>query len=161
MPNTRDLTDFAFAEPFQPFRIQTTSGRVLEIRYEWEVQVGRSDFMVHTPPENDPDAPPRWEIIRLDLIESMESLHPTAPTTVFVVQHLHVHENGEECVKMIGVYESRRAAEQAVRRLATQPGFRDHRNIVDPLRDDEKSGFYIDAYRVGEDHWTEGYETGR
>jgi hypothetical protein len=79
--------------------------------------------------------------------------------SVFVVQHLHVHAQGEECVKMIGVYKSRRAAEQAVRRLASQLGFRDRPNIIDPLKDHEESGFYIDEYRIGEDHWTEGYVT--
>jgi hypothetical protein len=83
----------------------------------------------------------------------------TSPASVFVVQHLHVHANGEECVKMIGVYETRKAAEQAVGRLATQPGFRDYPKIIDPLRDDEESGFYIDEYKIGKDHWTEGYVT--
>ena len=80
-------------------------------------------------------------------------------TSVFVVQHLHVHENGEECVKLIGVYESRRAAEQAVERVALQPGFCDWPSIIDPLRDGEESGFYIDEYEVGKDHWTEGFVT--
>jgi hypothetical protein len=83
----------------------------------------------------------------------------TPLVSVFVVQHLHVHANGEECVKMIGVYETRRAAEQAVERLATQPGFRDYPKIIDPRQDDEESGFYIDGYKIGEDHWTEGYVT--
>jgi hypothetical protein len=82
-----------------------------------------------------------------------------SPASVFVVQHLHIHATGEECVKVIGVYETRIAAEQAVGRLATQPGFRDYPKIIDPLRDDGESGFYIDEYKVGEDHWTEGYVT--
>jgi hypothetical protein len=83
----------------------------------------------------------------------------TPLASVFLVQHLHVHADGDECVKIIGVYESRRAAEQAVGRLATQPGFRDYPKIIDPLRDDEEIGFYIDEYEVGEDHWSEGYVT--
>ncbi|MEN6497974.1 MAG: hypothetical protein ABFD16_27055 [Thermoguttaceae bacterium] len=82
-----------------------------------------------------------------------------APSSVFIVQHLHVHDNGNEDVKMIGVYESRKAAEQAVERLAKQSGFRDWPKIVNPLQDNEESGFYIDEYRIGEDHWTEGYVT--
>lgn len=81
----------------------------------------------------------------------------TSPTSVFVVQHLHVHTNGEECVKMIGVYETRRAAEDAVERLVAKPGFRDYPQIIEPLRDAEESGFYIDEYEIGEDHWTEGF----
>jgi len=79
--------------------------------------------------------------------------------SVFVVQHLHVHAGGEECVKMIGVYANRSDAEQAVGRLSTQPGFRDYRRVIDPLRDDDECGFYIDEYKIGEDHWTEGYVT--
>ena len=79
--------------------------------------------------------------------------------SVFIVQHIHVHEHGAEDLKLIGVYESRKAAEQAVERLARQPGFRDWPCIIDPLQDDEERGFYIDEYKVGEDHWTEGYVT--
>lgn len=79
--------------------------------------------------------------------------------SVFVVQHLHVHADGGECVKMIGVYETQSDAQQAVGRLSAQHGFRDHPRIIDPLRDDEESGFYIDEYKIGEDHWTEGYVT--
>lgn len=82
-----------------------------------------------------------------------------SPKSVFVVQHLHVHDSGEECVKFIGVYESRSAAEEAVLRLADQPGFREHPNIVRPEADDPESGFYIDEYEIGKDHWTEGYVT--
>lgn len=60
---------------------------------------------------------------------------------------------------MIGVYETHGDAEQAVRRLSKQPGFRDHPGIIHPDRDDEESGFYINEYEIGEDHWTEGYVT--
>ena len=60
---------------------------------------------------------------------------------------------------MIGVYETQSDAEQAVGRLSTQPGFRDYSRIIDPRQDDEESGFYIVEYKIGEDHWTEGYVT--
>ena len=79
-----------------------------------------------------------------------------AAASVFVVQHLHVYADGEEEVKMIGVYESREAAVRAVQRLATQPGFRDWPDI----RDDCKSGFYVNEYEIGKDHWCEGYTAG-
>lgn len=82
-----------------------------------------------------------------------------SPVTVLVVQHLHVHANGEECVKMIGVYSNRAEAEQAVTRQSSLSGFRDHPHIIDPLRDERQSGFYIDEYQVGQDHWTEGFVT--
>ncbi len=78
---------------------------------------------------------------------------------VFLVQHLHVHEDGRECVKLIGVYESRTDAERAIGRVSTQPGFRDFSRVIDPILDDEESGFYIDKYRIGKDHWTEGFVT--
>jgi hypothetical protein len=83
----------------------------------------------------------------------------TPLTSVFVVQHLHIHGNGEECVKLIGVYENRSAAQQAVGRVNSQPGFCDYPKIIDPLQDEEGSGFYIDEYSLGKDHWTEGYTT--
>ena len=67
---------------------------------------------------------------------------------VFVVQHVHDMEDGEEDVKMIGVYSSREKAEQAVERLQIQPGF-----------SDLPEGFCIDRYPVDKDHWTEGYVT--
>lgn len=78
-------------------------------------------------------------------------------SSVFVVHHLHISDDGAEDVKLIGVYESRPAAEEAVSRLASQPGFRDWPAIIDILHDDEESGFYIDEFRVGEDHWAEGF----
>lgn len=80
-------------------------------------------------------------------------------SSVFVVQYLSVHENGEECLMMIGVYESRSAAEEAVKRLASQPGFRESPNIIDPSTDEEDNGFYIDEYEIGKDHWPEGFVT--
>ncbi|GBF07447.1 hypothetical protein DAERI_140108 [Deinococcus aerius] len=65
---------------------------------------------------------------------------------VFIVQHVHEFGDGNEDVKMIGVYSDRASAEAAVERLSRQPGFRDC-----------PEGFHVDAYRLGEDHWTSGY----
>jgi hypothetical protein len=72
------------------------------------------------------------------------------PTDVFVVEHLHVHDDGEEDAKLIGIYSTRTAAEKAVERLKLKPGFRD-----------TPEGFTIDLYRLDEDHWTEGFVTVR
>jgi hypothetical protein len=70
---------------------------------------------------------------------------------IFVVQHLHIHEDGEEDVKFIGVYSSREEAERAVERLKLQPGFCD---VPD--------GFSIDPYGLDEDSgWAGGYVTVR
>ena len=67
---------------------------------------------------------------------------------LFVVQHAHELEDGEDEVKMIGVYSTRENAESAVERLRLQPGFRD-----------TPEGFCIDDYPVDKDHWAEGYVT--
>lgn len=65
--------------------------------------------------------------------------------SVFVVQHSR-EVTDQEDVKMIGVYASRDDAEAAVGRMARQPGFREH-----------PSGFTIDEYEIGKDHWAEGF----
>ena len=67
---------------------------------------------------------------------------------VFVVQHVHEIGTGEEDVKMIGVYSTPELAAAAVRRLRTQPGFRD-----------TPDGFDVDRYTIDEDNWTEGFVT--
>lgn len=83
----------------------------------------------------------------------------TVMNNVFVLQHLHVLPNGEDSVKLIGVYRSRDAAQQAVERLRIQPGFKDHPRIVDPLEEGDGQGFHIDTYPLDTDHWPEGYMT--
>ena len=65
--------------------------------------------------------------------------------SVFVVQHSYEVGDRDE-VKMIGVYGSRSDAEAAIVRLASRPGFREH-----------TSGFHIDEYHIGKDHWVEGF----
>jgi hypothetical protein len=67
---------------------------------------------------------------------------------LFVVEHLHVLDDGEEAVKFIGVYSTKEAAQRAVDRLKLKPGFCD-----------APDGFSIDAYTLDEDNWTEGYIT--
>jgi hypothetical protein len=69
---------------------------------------------------------------------------------VFVVQHVHELDLDDEDVKFIGVYSSEQAANAAVARLSSQPGFRD-----------ATSGFHVDRYTVDQDHWTEGFVTVR
>lgn len=66
--------------------------------------------------------------------------------SVFVLQHVHEREDGEEDVKFIGVYSSREKADEAVTRLGRLPGF-----------SDAPDGFHVDKYRVDQDHWVEGY----
>ena len=67
---------------------------------------------------------------------------------LFVLQHLHVLDDGEEDVKFIGVYSTRAAAQQAVDRLRLKPGFCE-----------TPEGFSIDPYTLDEDNWQDGYTT--
>ena len=66
-------------------------------------------------------------------------------TSVFILHHSYGVADDEE-VKLIGVYATREDAEAAVRRLAQQPGFRDY-----------QSGFHVNQYEIGKDHWSEGF----
>jgi hypothetical protein len=69
-------------------------------------------------------------------------------TTVYVLQHVHLSDDGAEDTKFIGVYSSRDNARAAVERLSRAPGF-----------SDAPDGFHIDEYQLDEDQWTEGYIT--
>ncbi|HEY9286437.1 MAG TPA: hypothetical protein VIT43_00275 [Candidatus Dormibacteraeota bacterium] len=66
---------------------------------------------------------------------------------VFVVQHSYPTGRCDE-IKFIGVYRSHAAATNAVGRLRTAPGFREH-----------PDDFTIDEYRLDADHWVEGFVT--
>ncbi|MEH6393317.1 hypothetical protein [Pseudoalteromonas sp.] len=77
--------------------------------------------------------------------------------SVYLLEHLHVISDDNECVKTIGIYASEVDALNAVERLKHQPGFKDF-PVVNPLSGDE-SGFYINTYQIGEDNWSEGFET--
>lgn len=67
-------------------------------------------------------------------------------THVCVLQHVHVAPNGDEDVKLIGVYVTEADAQAAVSRLRQQPGFRE-----------QPEGFHISRYELNKDHWTEGF----
>jgi hypothetical protein len=161
------LMNHVSAEPFCPFRIKMAGGVSFEIRRPEMVQVGRTRAVVSTWMSDSNDAvEARDQEIPIDLIESIEPLAPATglqcdvahgqPASVFVVQHLHILEHEEEDVKMIGVYASRGDAEDAVNRLVQMPGFNDFPEIVDEC---SRSGFFIEEYRIGEDHWREGFVT--
>ena len=67
-------------------------------------------------------------------------------STIFVLQHVHTHDDGTEDIKFIGVYSSAANAQAAAARLVRLPGF-----VGEP------SGFHIDPYRVDQDQWAEGF----
>jgi len=68
--------------------------------------------------------------------------------TVYLLWHSHEISASETDEKLIGVYRTREAAEQAISRTKLLPGFVDC-----------PQGFEIDAYEIGVDNWTEGYAT--
>jgi hypothetical protein len=77
---------------------------------------------------------------------------------VYVLMHVHNFDDDREDVKLIGVYSSRKAAEEAINRLKDKPGFCDSPEIRDPDRIFD-SGFDITEHKIDQDNWTEGYVT--
>ncbi|MDP1797845.1 MAG: hypothetical protein Q8K78_10200 [Planctomycetaceae bacterium] len=65
---------------------------------------------------------------------------------VFILHHVHESPEGDEDIKLIGIYSSESLAEQAKHRALEQRGFRD-----------KPDGFSIGQYTLDEDHWKEGY----
>ena len=67
---------------------------------------------------------------------------------VYLLQHVHLSDDGAEDVKFIGVYSSRESAQTAIARLRQAPGFCE-----------APAGFHIDEYQVDKDQWVKGYST--
>ncbi len=72
--------------------------------------------------------------------------------SVYLLQHVHDHDDGHEDVKLIGVFSNRSKAEAALDRVRNQPGFRD-----------TPEGFDISEYELDSNDlgWHEGYVTVR
>lgn len=68
--------------------------------------------------------------------------------SVWLLQHVHAFDDGNEDVKLIGVYVSREDAEAAQRTVWQMPGFRE-----------TPEGFSISEHRLGVTGWTEGFVT--
>jgi len=68
--------------------------------------------------------------------------------SVFLVQHVHILNEDEENVKLIGIYETEELANAAVVKAKTLPGFEDY-----------PDGFHVDKYELNQDHWLEGFVT--
>ena len=69
--------------------------------------------------------------------------------TIYLLQHVHEHSSGNEDVKFIGAYSSAANARAAIKRLSSKSGFCDCRK-----------GFHIDACKLDEDNWTDGFADG-
>ncbi len=80
-------------------------------------------------------------------------------SSVFILEHLHVHTDGEECWKRIGVYTTYGDALSAIDRMKVQPGFADYPHLIDDNHSPCGSGFNIDEYELNQDHWQEGFFT--
>jgi hypothetical protein len=68
--------------------------------------------------------------------------------SVYLLWHSHPTGRNEHNEKLIGVYPTEDAAKSAQNRISEKPGFANC-----------PEGFEIVKYRIGEDHWTEGYFT--
>lgn len=66
--------------------------------------------------------------------------------TAFVLHHVAREDTPDEDAKLIGVYSTRAAAEAAIARMRSLPGFRDY-----------PTNFHIDEYRLDRDHWQDGF----
>ncbi|URW74472.1 hypothetical protein M9980_07705 [Sphingomonas donggukensis] len=65
---------------------------------------------------------------------------------MYLLHHVREDDEYREDAKLIGVYRSRATAEQAITRLAIQPGFCDY-----------PQGFEIGEMPLDRDHWEEGF----
>jgi hypothetical protein len=68
--------------------------------------------------------------------------------SAYLLYHVREMNPDEEDSKLIGVYSSRRNAQEARLRSSKLPGFRKY-----------PDGFVIDRYIVNEDGWTSGFAT--
>lgn len=75
-----------------------------------------------------------------------DNVNEASDDIVYILQHSYEVEDGIDETKIIGVYATKRKAEEAISRLAKQPGFIDR-----------PTDFFIDAYKINKDHWAEGY----
>ena len=67
---------------------------------------------------------------------------------VYLLWHSHPTGGNENNEKLIGVYSTEDEANSARNRLSRKAGFATY-----------PDGFEIVKYRIGEDHWAEGYFT--
>lgn len=80
-------------------------------------------------------------------VDRLRSQNLSAGSTVYLVQHSYATDQCDD-TKVIGVYRTHASATEAVARLRSAPGFREH-------ADD----FSVDEYRLDVDHWVDGFVT--
>lgn len=67
---------------------------------------------------------------------------------VYILFHMYENNNGDEESKILGVFSEYRQAENAINEYLNLSGFKRYPN-----------GFVIDAYKLNDLHWTEGFIT--
>ena len=76
MVTPEKMLDLITFEPFEPFRISTSDGRMFEIWYPEWIRVGRTSVSVYVADPNDPTAH-QWEDYSVDSIDSIGPLYLT------------------------------------------------------------------------------------
>jgi hypothetical protein len=74
---------------------------------------------------------------------------------VYLVEHWHPLPDNPSSSLTVGVYSSREKAQEAVKRLTRQPGFRDFPDILE--HPTETGGFSIEEYELDRTWWQEGF----
>ena len=65
---------------------------------------------------------------------------------VYILQHVHQSQNDQDDVKIIGIFDSIKSADEARRVAQLLPGFK------------EPDGeFFIDKYALNKSYWEEGF----
>ena len=96
--------------------------------------------------ESRPLYPRNAETMTLAFADTLTAFPSSRMKTVFILWHVHEFKDQEDDVKLVGVYATERGAKLAQARAKKRPGFRRH-----------PRGFVIDEYKLGKDHWTEGF----
>jgi hypothetical protein len=65
---------------------------------------------------------------------------------VILLQHVRETEDGGEDVKVLGIFSTTQAVDDAISMLMSQPGF-----------SDSPEGFQVDDYELDEVQWTKGF----
>lgn len=81
--------------------------------------------------------------------------------TVFLVEHLHTQDDGEEDWTRIGIFSTRTDALAAVERARKLPGFLEYPNMIDNSATPPRHGFNINESYLGMDHWEAGFVTNK
>ena len=77
--------------------------------------------------------------------------------SVYLLEHLHIFDDGEESAKALGIYATREAAVTAVERYQRLPGFCDLPHFAVHEDGGSPEGFTIDEYELDQDCWQDGY----